>query len=394
MLKNISKQTLAATTFIFAILTGMLSGLVVYNNYQFTNSDPKIFSQNLNRQGNSNYSINENEVISDIKNYYLRDLPDDKVLAEFKAKGIVNSLGDPYSEYITAEEQVKFDESLNQKYKGIGIRIEKLEDRFVVIEVLDKSPALEMGVQKGDIIVKVDENLITPQTTSNELVAKIRGQENTSVQIQFARNGQAVNLLIPRREIKGDLVTLEVKEDLAVIRIISFGEGLESKMQEIVSKIKANPNVKRVAIDVRSNTGGILGEALDVISYFVPANSVVLQEKAKDKGQSKVTELKSTSKTPNLLDYPTVVLTDQFSASASEILAGALRDIKGTKLYGEKTFGKGLVQRIFPLKNGDSVKLTIAEWLTPKGTYLNKNGLEPDVKVDSKEDIFEVLKNR
>jgi carboxyl-terminal processing protease len=383
MLKSFSKEVLA----ILVLLLSILSGFLIYSD--FKTNQPVVQTQNC-----GNFTSTENEVLGNIKDFYLRDFPDSRVISESRAKGIVNSLGDPYSEYITAAEQKKFDESLNQKYQGIGVKLEKLDDRFLVVEVIDKSPALEKGVQKGDIIVKVNDDLITPQTSTNELVSKIRGPENSSVRIQFARAGQAIDLEIPRREIKGELIILDIKGDLAVIRIVSFGEGLDQKMKEVVSKIRSNPAVKKIAIDVRSDTGGLLGEALDVISYFVPAGSVLVQEKSKERGQTKTTELKSTPKSPNLIDYQTVVLTDRFSASASEILAGALRDIRGVKLYGEKTFGKGLVQKVFPLKNGDFVKLTIAEWLTPKGQALDKNGLDPDVKVDQKEDIFEVLKNR
>ena len=332
----------------------------------------------------------EKEVLGIIKTSYLRDFPDQKKLDEYRVKGIVESLKDPYSEYITAEEQKLFDSTLNQKYQGIGIKIEKIESSFVVMDVIENSPAKEKNVQKGDIIVKVEENLVTGQTSNMELISKIRGLENTSVKMQFARNGQAIDVTIPRREIKGEIIKLDIKDGLGIITINSFGEGLDAKMLEISSKIKSDPSIKKIVIDVRSDTGGLLNEVIEVLSYFVPAGTVLVKEKSKSITNIQV--LTSKPKPINLIDYKVVVLTDRFSASASEILAGALRDIKGSKIYGEKTFGKGVVQRVFPLNNNDFLKLTVSEWLTPKDQMIDKNGLEPDVKVSPKEDIFEIVR--
>ena len=356
------------------------------SNSQFSNNSKIIDQKSFLPKSNT-----EQELIKQINDNYLRETPGGDKLEEAKNKGIIASLNDPYSEYITKADQVKFDSNLNQKYFGVGIKIDKVKDSIIVVDVLS-GPAKEKGVQKGDIILKIENDLVVAGTTLSDVVSKIRGPQGTTIKLQFIRSGQAVDVELERKEIKGELINYTVDGDLAIIRISSFGEGLDARMKDITNQIKSNPSVKRIAIDVRSDTGGLLGEAIDVISYFVPANSVIVKERAKEKGNFKVIELRSKTKEVNLVNYPVAIMTDRFSASASEILAGALRDIRGTKLYGEKTFGKGLVQKIFPLSNGDYVKLTISEWLTPKDTMIDKIGLEPDVKADQDKDVLDKVK--
>lgn len=356
------------------------------SNSQFSNNSKIIDQKSFLPKSNT-----EQELIKQINDNYLRETPGGDKLEEAKNKGIIASLNDPYSEYITKADQVKFDSNLNQKYFGVGIKIDKVKDSIIVVDVLN-GPAKAKGVQKGDIILKIENDLVVAGTTLSDVVSKIRGPLGTTIKLQFIRAGQAVDVELERKEIKGELINYTVDGDLAIIRISSFGEGLDARMKDITNQIKINPNVKRIAIDVRSDTGGLLGEAIDVISYFVPANSVIVKERAKEKGNFKVIELRSKTKEVNLVNYPVAIMTDRFSASASEILAGALRDIRGSKLYGEKTFGKGLVQKIFPLSNGDYVKLTISEWLTPKDTMIDKIGLEPDVKADQDKDVLDKVK--
>lgn len=329
-------------------------------------------------------SSSENELVSLIKSQYLRDAPDANKLLEAKNRGIVASLGDPYSEYISKSEEKEFTSNLNQQYKGIGIRIEKIDTLYVVTEVLIDSPARAKGVLQGDIIFKINEELVTAQTSITQLVQKIRGEQGTSVKIEFIRGGKPIDLEITRADIKADLITLETSGKFAIITVSSFGEGLDKRMQEIAAQIKSNPSIQKIIVDVRSNTGGLLNESVDLISYFVQPNSTLVQEKSKNKniiGQFEIQKLASKSVANSLANYPVFVLTDKFSASASEILAGALRDLRQAKIYGEKTFGKGVVQQLFPLQNGDFTKLTIAEWLTPSGQNIDKVGISPDVEV-------------
>ena len=368
--KNISKILLALCLILSISLAYIAFGK---NNLTFTGA--------LNSTTNSN---SETELVNLIKTNYLRDSPDSNKLIEAKNRGIVASLNDPYSEYISKSEEKEFTSNLNQQYKGIGIRIEKVDTLYIVTEVLKNSPAQAKGVLPGDIIFKINEDLVTTQTSITQIVQKIRGEQGTSVKIEFIRGGKPIDLEITRADIKADLITLETSGKFAVITISSFGEGLDKRMQQISSQILANPAIEKIIVDVRSNTGGLLNESVDFISYFVQPNTTLVQEKSKNKdvlGQFKIDKLSSKAVSNSLVKYPIFVLTDKFSASASEILAGALRDIRQSKIYGEKTFGKGVVQQLFPLQNGDFTKLTIAEWLTPNGQNIDKVGINPDVEV-------------
>jgi carboxyl-terminal processing protease len=344
------------------------------------------------QQQETSIPYSEQQLLSAIDKNYLRGTPTKSKIQEYKNKGLVASLNDPYSEYITKEEQVKFDANLNQKYFGVGIKIDKVADSVVVVDVLN-GPAKEKGVQKGDILIKINEDLVTQNTNLSEVISKIRGEEKTTVKLQFIRSGQAVDVELERREIRGELVTLDIDGDLAIIRISSFGENLDSKLSEKAKLILNNQGIKRIALDVRSDTGGLLNEAIDVISYFLPDNSVVVKERFKEGSANRVQEIRSKAKTNSLVKYPVAIMTDRFSASASEILAAALRDNRDIKIYGEKTFGKGVVQKIFPLESGDYVKLTISEWLTPKDKAIDKVGIEPDVKADPEKNILEKVKS-
>ncbi len=345
----------------------------------------------LKPTGEIKVSKSEQQLLSTIKNNYLRGIPNQNKLQEFRNKGLVASLNDPYSEYITKEDQVKFDSNLNQKYFGVGIKIDKVADSVIVVDVLN-GPAKEKGVLKGDILIKINEDLITQNTNLSEVISKIRGEEKTKVKLQFIRSGQSVDVELERREIRGELVTLDIDGDLAVIKISSFGENLDQKINEKAKLILDNVNIKRIAIDVRSDTGGLLGEAIDVISYFLPENSIIVKERFKEGSVNRIQEIRSKAKINSLQKYPVAIMTDRFSASASEILAAALRDNRGIKIYGEKTFGKGVVQKMFPLESGDYVKLTISEWLTPKDQAIDKIGIEPDVKSDPEKNVLEKVK--
>jgi carboxyl-terminal processing protease len=369
--KNISKILSVIT-----IILAMSLGYVMFGKNNLST---------INGFNTTTNSASENELVNLIKTQYLRETPDADKLIEAKNRGIVASLNDPYSEYISKAEEKEFTSNLNQQYKGIGIRLEKVDTLYVVTEVLKNSPAQAKGVQQGDIIFKINEDLVTAQTSIGQIVQKIRGEQGTSVKIEFIRGGKPIDLEIARADIKADLVTLETKDKFAIITISSFGEGLDARMKEISSQIIANPAIEKIILDVRSNTGGLLNESVDLISYFVQPNTTLVQEKSKNKnllGQFEINKLSSKTVSGSLVRYPVFILTDKFSASASEILAGALRDIRQAKIYGQKTFGKGVVQQLFPLQNGDYTKLTIAEWLTPNGQNIDKVGINPDVEVE------------
>lgn len=320
-----------------------------------------------------------------IASEFLYSAPSEDKYREGQFKGLVDSLEDPYSEYVTKSDKDKLNDSLNRRYEGVGIQFDFQSTDIKVVKTIPGSPAEAADVRAGDILAKVDDTDVR-SLKDEEILNKIRGIEGSMVKLEFNRSGEVVIKDLKRAKILTELITLEVRDNVGIIKINSFGENLDSRMQVIASSIKSNPNIKNLIIDVRDDGGGLLNEAIEVISYFLPANTLILKEKSK----SSMTEQFSKPKTVSLLAYPLQILVNGNTASASEILAGALRDQRSIKLVGQKTFGKGVVQKLFPLINGDSIKLTTAEWLTPNGSQINKKGLEPDIAVDSDKDALEV----
>jgi len=359
------KQNLLIVSLIFNLV------LVAAGFYVLSNKNTSLLD-------NVGFLQAKNEIQVIIKRDGITAFPDQEKINKSQLKGIVASLEDPFSEYFVASEFDNFNDNLNQRYQGIGVRFDQKDNQIVVSRVFDNSPAKDNGVQSGDILIAVEGQEITGQNI-NQVVTRIRGEENTEVKLSFKRGETKIDKTITRKKIQSDLIYLDFKEKTAIIEITSFGENLDSKMQKIVSQIKAKgTEVNSIILDLRGNTGGILDQSVEVMSYFVEANSTALIEKDKD---SEVI-LRTKFKQDNLMNYKTVVLMNGNTASASEIVAGSLRDNTGAKLIGTKSFGKGVVQRLYNLRNGDQLKLTIAEWFTPKGTAINKVGLIPDITME------------
>jgi carboxyl-terminal processing protease len=202
------------------------------------------------------------------------------------------------------------------------------------------------------------------------------------VTLEILRGTETKSFPITRGPIANELVTLDVKGNTGVITITSFGSNVGNMFNGIARQIKENPSIDRLVLDLRSNSGGLLQESINIASILQESDQIVVKETSK-KGN---TELKTSKSDVSLANLPLIVVIDPASASASEILAGSLRDNRNTQLVGQKSYGKGVVQSLYPLKNGDTIKLTTAEWFTPKGSKINKTGLQPDVKVSEIED--------
>ncbi len=379
-----SNSQLKQTNIFLSILVIILAIAFGFNIYQTKFATIKTVDTN------TNFSKIEKEVQDRIKESYLRETPDQKKYEEFKLKGEVASLADPYSEYLTKQENSNLQSDLNQRFVGIGIKVEKIADRFTVVGLIKNSPAVAAGIQGGDVLIKVDDFLVI-NSDLNELVTKIRGAEGTNVKIEVARGTEIKDFEITRKEVKNELITLDFKEKFAVITISSFGDSLGTEMEKISRQILEKPEIEKIIIDVRSNTGGLLDQTVQLLSYFLPENTQFVSEKSRDStGKQIITPEFTVKKESSLLKYPVIVLTDKLTASASEILTAALKEKRDAKSVGEKTFGKGVVQVIFPISNGDSVKLTIAEWLTPNGNNIDKKGIEPNFKIKEGENAMDL----
>lgn len=300
--------------------------------------------------------------------------------------GMVESLGDPYTSFLPPEVNKNVQDQLNGNYQGIGAELGMQDDMLMVVAPLDGSPAKAAGLRSGDKILKVEEES-TYGMTVTEAVGKIRGAEGTSIKLTLQTgNEEPREVSITRGTITIASVTWENKGDgTAYIRISRFGGETNKEWDDAVSEINIQmKELDAVIVDVRGNPGGYLQSAVHIAGDFFKNKTVVYQELAT--GEQIPLD---TKRVGSLQSVPRViVLIDGGSASASEIIAGALRDNIGATLVGTKSFGKGTIQDAKDFSDGSGVHITIAKWLTPSKQWVHKNGLEPDVKVEfTEEDI-------
>lgn len=290
--------------------------------------------------------------------------------------GMVASLGDPYTAYLTADQTKALNDDLNGELSGIGVEVGVKNGKLTVIAPIDGTPAAKAGLRSGDYIAQIN-GVDSSAYTLDEAVSKIRGEKGTKVKLTIVRGTEPPKEIeITRDTITVASVTTEVREgNIGYIKIRRFAEETNDLIVNAAATFKAQ-GVRGILLDVRDNPGGYLDTAVDVSSQFV-GSGVIVEER------SKHSENRTFKATPGgkFTDLPTVVLTNSGSASASEITAGALHDAGRATLVGEKTFGKGSVQQVLSLRNGASLKVTIAHWFTPKGINIGKEGIKPDVEV-------------
>ncbi|MDO4271419.1 MAG: S41 family peptidase [Candidatus Saccharibacteria bacterium] len=302
---------------------------------------------------------------------------DNKKLLEGAAKGMVAAAGDVYTEYMTDEEYSVLETELSGELNGIGVEIGmNADNKLSVISTLDDSPAREAGIMAGDLITAVDGEDATSWTTS-QAAGKIRGDEGTTVKVKVDRDGKSLEFTIERKKIENPSVKWEVKDGIGYMRISTFGEDTADLAKQAAEDF-TDQKVKGVVLDLRSNTGGYVDAAQGVASLWLRKGDVITTERA---GNKTLSTVKATG--GNILGgIPTAVLIDGATASASEIVAGALRDNADATLVGTQSYGKGLVQEVISLNNGDILKVTVAKWYTPNGENINEEGLTPDKEVE------------
>lgn len=311
--------------------------------------------------------------------YVDRDKADRKDMVLGAISGLVKSLKDPYTEFMPPAETKQFQEDISGSFGGIGAEIGIRRGTLVVISPLKDSPAQIAGLKAGDKILKVDDTF-TADLTLDQAVRLIRGEKGTTVRLMILRDtfDQAKEFKVVRDVIRVPIITTEKREDgVFVIKLHHFTENAAFEFRKAIKEFFESGS-KKLVFDLRNNPGGFLLISVDIASWFLPAGDVVARERFADRSE----EIYRSSGYRLLQDVPVVVLVNEGSASASEIVAGALRDIRGIKLVGAKTFGKGSVQEVQNLAGGSSLKVTIAKWLTPKGEEINGTGLEPDIKVE------------
>ncbi len=305
--------------------------------------------------------------------------------------GMVDSLGDPHSNFLDPEETKNFNSEIEGSFEGIGAVLDMKDGVLMIVSPIEGMPAEKAGLKAGDKIIKIN-NESTVDLGIEEAVKKIRGKKGTEVTLTIIREGngsEAKEIAITRDTIEIKSVEYEKKEgDLGYIKIKSFSEDTADEFRGAVAGALSDNN-RGIILDLRNNPGGLLNVAVEITSEFVPSGEPVVWEEDREGNRNAYRADTKGFERPILVDFPVIVLINEGSASASEILAGALRDLRDTKLVGEKSFGKGSVQRLKSLQDGSSLKVTVAKWLTPSGGSIHKVGIEPDIKVERTLEDFE-----
>nr|WP_246628053.1 S41 family peptidase [Paenibacillus oenotherae] len=319
-----------------------------------------------------------NAVVELIETKYFRDTDRTKVL-DGAIKGMMESLGDPYSVYMEKDVAQHFSESVEGSFTGIGAEVTLVDNKVTVVSPIKGSPAERAGVQAKDVLLSVNGEQLHGLTL-NDAVAKIRGPKGSKVKLSIQRAGasQPIQLVIVRDDIDYETVYAHYrKEDgVGVIEIRQFSLNTGERFEEELAKLEEQ-GMKGLVIDVRNNPGGVLPVVVSVAQPFIPKGQPIVQVEDRD-GERDKTLSKGTGK-----KYPVAVLMNKGSASASEVLAGALKEGANAILVGETSFGKGTVQVSYDKATGDGslLKMTIAKWLTPLGNWVHEKGLKPDVEV-------------
>ena len=301
--------------------------------------------------------------------------------------GVAESLGDPYTLFMDPEETKRFRDDISGSFEGVGMEIGVRNRELTVIAPLEGSPAKAAGLRSGDVVVSVD-GTFTHDITIDEAVSLIRGPRGSDVTLGVLRDTwtEVKDIVVTRAVIEIPSLAWEIREgNIAYIELFHFSEDASGAFATAATQVLAS-NADRIVLDLRNNPGGFLEVAVRIAGWFLERESVVVVE---DFGGSEKEQTYKSRGNGRLGSYPMVILINQGSASASEILAGALRDHKGVSLIGEKSFGKGSVQELQSLAGDASLKITVANWLTPNGNHITDVGLEPDIMVELTPEDFD-----
>ena len=376
-----SIMLVALTAFITCILTTAF----IANKYDLGNNTlSSLIGNSSDESDNLVTSIKAIETL--IKKYYLKEI-DEQAVIDGAIDGYVSALGDPYTEYIPASEMEEYTQDIMGNYVGIGIyMVQNVEKNVIeVLTPIKESPAETAGILPGDIIVAVDgvEYSGEEMTTASN---NIKGEEGTTVKLTILRGTETLEFEITRSKINTNPVIAETLENnIGYLEVSSFDEGTAEEFKTKYETIKEQ-GITSLIIDLRNNGGGLVDEALQIADYIVPKGKELLI--TVDKNNNEVVEK---AEEDVLIDMPIVVLVNENSASASEILAGALKDLDEATLVGTTTYGKGVIQQVLSLRNGSGLKVTVEEYYTPNRNKIDRVGIEPDEKVELPETVTNPL---
>lgn len=324
------------------------------------------------------------QVWNDVKKNYVKQPIDETTLFYGAMRGMMAAIGDPYSDFFDPKTAAEFDQELSGTFSGIGVEIGKRNGAVVVIAPLDGSPGAQAGLKPGDIILAIDKHdaLDIPL---DQAVSLIRDQEGTSVVLSILPKGgkEAKTVSVKRQKIEHTGLRWSYEGDVAVVKLSAFDNDTDELLNNFIRDLETHKNVKGIVLDLRNDPGGYLEMAIEVASEWIDKGPIVSERD--NTGTERQHQARGRAR---LADYKTVVLVNEGSASAAEIVAGALQDEKKATLVGKTTFGKGSVQKYESLEDGSAFKLTVAAWFTPEGRAINEVGIKPDVEVDLTEADF------
>jgi len=370
--RKINLSTSIITSFIFLVV-----GFFVGSNWQFilTNFSPYIgFRKNEQANWDS-----LNEIYTELKSFYDGEVTEENALTGAK-RGIAAALDDPYTTYLTAKEGNEFLSDLNGEINeaGVGMELTFRNNHTVVVRTLPDNPARKAGIKPGDRIMKIGDENVDGKTTE-DVAKKLRGKAGDKVKVEILRGADTLTFEMTREKINNVSADISYSDKTAIISVYRFAEDTGSLVRKLAEQAKAK-QVDKVILDLRNNGGGYVSAAGEMLSLWLNGGDKYMIEKSIHNDDK--TDYVPRGKNPIFKDTKTIVLINRSTASASEIVAGALKDYQKATIVGMTSFGKGVMQTMLNLSDGGKLKVTTAHWYTPNGSSINKTGIKPDVEID------------
>lgn len=357
-----------------AIVTFIITTVWIYGSATNSSTETAIGNATKSSSLSAKLSVIRNKIDQE----YIGEI-DENALIEGAIKGYVAGLGDEYTEYLPKTEMTSFTEDIEGEFVGIGVYITKdtENNQILVYGTIPDSPAEGAGLKTGDIITSVD-GVECNGDDYDTITNSIKGKEGTKVNIGILRNGEELNFEIERKTVEVKHVTSQkLENNIGYISIASFEGDVSTQFENAYNDL-ANQGITSLIIDIRNNGGGIVDEAIDIAEMMTDKGQTLLIESDKNGDEEVITSEKDKT-----ITMPIVLLVNEYSASASEILAGILKEnVKNATLIGNTTYGKGVIQTLYPLTDGSGIKITTNEYFTPNHNKINKIGVEPDIKID------------
>ena len=370
--RKINLSTSIITSFIFLVV-----GFFVGSNWQFiiTNFSPYI---GFRKSEQANWD-SLNEIYTELKSFYDGEVTEENALTGAK-RGIAAALDDPYTTYLTAKEGNEFLSDLNGEINeaGVGMELTFRNNHTVVVRTLPDNPARKAGIKPGDRIVKIDDENVDGKTTE-DVAKKLRGKAGDKVKVEILRGADTLTFEMTREKINNVSVDISYSDKTAIISVYRFAEDTGALVRKLAEQAKAK-QVDKVILDLRNNGGGYVSAAGEMLSLWLNGGDKYMIEKSIHNDDK--TDYVPRGKNPIFKDTKTIVLINRSTASASEIVAGALKDYQKATIVGMTSFGKGVMQTMLNLSDGGKLKVTTAHWYTPNGSSINKTGIKPDVEID------------